>query len=61
MEKIFIEKSGDYTLFKLPTNNCTPYCVAWLYDCVSDCWSQGHYFSSLDSAVSFLKLVNKLD
>lgn len=60
MNKIFIERNGDYTLFNLIDNKCTPYVVAWKYDNKSDSWCQGHYFSTLDGAVSFLKLVNVL-
>ncbi len=55
MNKILLEKNGDYTLFNLIDNKCTPYVVAWKYDNKSDSWCQGHYFSDYINAIEYLR------
>ena len=58
MNKILLEKNGEYTLWVrvketgLPVS-CEPYVVAWRYDEKTDSWSQGHYFSSLRNATDY--------
>lgn len=61
MKKYILKTICDYSLVHLPENSCTPYCVAWLYDSISDSWCQGHYFSDYKQAVEYFKKCVKIN
>ena len=52
--KVLKNDAKNYILLHNPENLCTPYVVAFNYDEKHKDWQQGHYFSTLDSALVFM-------
>ena len=49
----------DYVLVHWPNNVCTPWVAAWAYNEEGGYWGQGHYFTTCEGAMKYLK--EKLD
>lgn len=58
MKNLVLSSLKDYTLIARvrEDNTVYEYVVAYCYDSKTDSWQQGHYFSDLRKAVSFMEL-----
>lgn len=63
MKNLVLREQGDYTLIVIVGTDfeVKEYVVAWLYNSDSDRWSQGHYFSDLESAIQYMVSKNIKD
>lgn len=60
MKKVIITLPEiDYVLIHWPNNVCTPWVAAWAYNEEGGYWGQGHYFTTSEGAIKYLK--EKLD
>lgn len=49
----------NYILVHWPENTCTPWVAAWAYRPDRDSWGQGHYFTTKENAIDYLRSLVK--
>lgn len=45
----------DYVIVHWPNNVCTPWVAAWAYNEEGGYWGQGHYFTTSEGAIKYIR------